>query len=690
MSFLLSLVAMMTVMNTEIRWKNDVLYMSLNDNVDDYRFLPEASLWINGIKVDDPLMYYERNGVERTFISTVNTAVVRSYTIKYRVHFPTFNISSTKSIIFQVDDHIYPTITKTPYFRIPLGSKMPDLKEGLVYSDNYDAVEKLVLSIQSSEVLLNRVGLYPVRYQVTDVSGNMSVTFGYIEVYDHLAPEITIKKALILSFGETFRYTDYFTIKDNYDLVLDIELNDQAVNYQKLGSYPMSLKATDQSGLSTTINEVLTIIDTKPPIIIFKSQPKIIPVHQIYEREELIDYVLSVRDDVDFIDFSDIEVMHDIDFNAIGTYAVYYTVSDQSNNVTSLKLNVYVKDIEPPKMTFTAPLIFDVFSVEPHLLSMIEVTDNHASVSSVVLKVTGTFKMHVTGLYPVTFTATDPSGNTETIRTYVEIIDRIAPIVIQNNDIVITDFARKSLVHFFTFSDQYNESSELLTWIEDQDVDYQTIGEYTFYACAKDTSGNINCLETYLIVADIEEPILMLKTNVVLVELNQEPLNLISFIESVSDNYDIVDNSMVLIHSNIDYQTPGRYVVTYTAFDHSFNQRNEILTVIVDDLTPPIITTHSIEIMQHQHFDPLQGVEAFDQEGSITILISPEQIDTSIPGTYVLVYTAIDERGNYTITERLVTVIEVAQSYSVQSFIPLMVLTTLGVASLYLVYRKMS
>jgi hypothetical protein len=50
MSFLLSLVAMMTVMNTEIRWKNDVLYMSLNDNVDDYRFLPEASLWINGIK----------------------------------------------------------------------------------------------------------------------------------------------------------------------------------------------------------------------------------------------------------------------------------------------------------------------------------------------------------------------------------------------------------------------------------------------------------------------------------------------------------------------------------------------------------------------------------------------------------------------------------------------------------------
>lgn len=690
MSFLLSMVAVMTMMNTEIRWKNDVLFMSLGDNVDDYRFLPEASLWINGIVVNDPLMYYERNGVDRTFISTVNTAVVRSYTLQYRVHFPTYNVSSNKSIIFHVEDNIAPLITKIPYFRIPLSSKLPDFKEGLVYSDNYDPNDQLTLSIQSSEVLLNRVGLYPIRYQVTDRSGNVTTSTGHVEVYDHLPPEITLKKALVISFGQTFQYTDFLTIKDNYDLVLDIVIHDVNVHYHKLGSYPISISATDHSGWTTTLHETLSIIDTKSPEIIFKSHPKIIPVHEVYEKEDLLDYILTVRDDVDLIELSDVQVIHDIDFDSIGTYSVYYTAKDLSNNQTSVKLIVYVKDISPPMMTFTGPLIFDVFSVEPHLLSMVEVTDNYASSLSIIIKVTGTFKMHITGLYPVTFTATDPSGNTETIRTHVEIRDRIPPHVIQNNDIVITDFTRKTLIHYFTFNDQYDLSSNLWIWIDDEKVDYDTIGEYEIHACAKDRSDNTSCLETYVIIADIEEPKLILKTRVLRAELNQSPMNLITLIHSVSDNYDTLDVSMVMIISDVDYQTPGRYEVMYRIYDGSLNQAKEILVIIVDDLRPPTISANPMNVMQFQHFDPLEGVEATDQEGSVTIHISPSMIDTSIPGTYILVYTAIDERGNYTMIERQITVVKMEENNTLQSFIPVMVLSLIGIASLYLVYRKMS
>ncbi len=499
-----------------------------------------------------------------------------------------------------------------------------------------------------------------------------------------------MKKALVISFGETFKYSDFFTIKDNYDTVLTITIDDRWVNYQMLGSYPISISARDQSGLETKVLDELSIIDTKPPTLIFRTIPKVIPVYQAVQRETLLAFVLSVRDDVDQIRDDDIDIIHDIESDTLGTYAVYYTVVDRSGNKTSVKLNVSVQDIEPPKIWNSAPLIFDVFSIEPHLLSLISVSDNHAHPSSVIVKMTGSFKMHVIGSYPITFTATDPSGNTATLRTYIEIKDRIPPVIIQTNDIVITHFARKVLNHFFTFTDQYTPFSGLVIWIEDDQVDYETIGIYPIRACAKDTSDNVFCLDTDLIVADIEEPTLVLRSTLVYAEVNQAPLDLVAWIQQVSDQYDILDISMVEISSEIDYQKPGRYQVTYSIKDSSYNHAKEILTVVVDDNTPPVITATPLSIRQYEAFDLFFGVEAYDAFGPVSIISSPESIDTSRVGTYIIVYTAIDSRGNYTTTERLLTIVMVEKKYTIGAFMPMMILIGLGSASLYVMYRRMS
>lgn len=690
MSFLLSVVAMVTMMTSEIRWTNDILYLPLHDNVDDYRFRPEASLYIDGVLKKDPLMYYERNGVERTFISTVNTSVVKSYTIKYRVHFPTYNVSSTKSIVFVIQDKTPPVISKTPHFRVPLGSKMPNLSEGFVTSDNYDAVDQLIVVIQSNEVILSRVGKYPVNYQVTDVSGNSATSSGSVEVYDYLPPEIIPKKAMIIEFGQRVSLTDFFTIKDNYDAVLNIIFDDSKVDYSKLGSYPISIKATDQSGLSTTIFDELSIIDTESPIIIFKSTPKIIPVHQVYDREQLLDFILSVRDNVDFIEIDHIHVNHDIEFDTLGSYSVYYSVSDSSNNQTSTKLIVKVADLDPPKIWLTEPLVFDVFSKEPFLLNMIDYEDNYTGKSLIVIKMTGTFKMNIVGHYPITFSATDSSGNTQVLMTYVHIKDQIPPVVTQINDIVITDFTSKVLTHHFTFTDQYDTSAQLSIWIDDHDVDYAVIGEYPIRACAKDRSENLTCLDTSLIIADIIEPVLMMKTMNITAQINQTPIDLRSLIESLSDNYDTLEFSKVQIYEQINYQVPGRYEVVYMVTDSSLNLTTRSVMVIVDDFIPPVIHVPPITLFQYQPFDTLEGIEYSDDLGPIHIHTSPELIDTSVPGTFVIVYIAQDSRGNYTSTERLVTILPDETTYTWDAFIPLAVCIVLGLASLYTIYRKMS
>ncbi|MBU1142317.1 MAG: hypothetical protein KKH92_01590, partial [Firmicutes bacterium] len=98
MSFLLSLVSLLNILTVRIDWINDFLTIELNENIDSYTYLPEAKLYIDDVLVIDPRMFYERNGVEWTFISTVNTKVVKAYYIKYRVNYPTYNISQVRTI----------------------------------------------------------------------------------------------------------------------------------------------------------------------------------------------------------------------------------------------------------------------------------------------------------------------------------------------------------------------------------------------------------------------------------------------------------------------------------------------------------------------------------------------------------------------------------------------------------------
>lgn len=690
MSFLLSLTAIMASLQYDIRWKNDVLNIPLHDPIDHYRFLPEATLFISGMKVTDPLMYYERNGVEWTFISTVNTSVVRTYTIKYKVHFPTYSLTSTHAIQFVIVDLIPPTIMQVPSFRIPIGSKMPDLKEGLIIRDNYDPIEKLQVTIYAQEVLLTRIGKYPVRYQIKDVSGNLCEGIGHVEIYDPIPPEIIMKKSLTIGYGETFRISDFMTIRDNVDLLPDILLDDSEVDYGKIGSYPVLITVTDQSGNQTRLIETLTIIDMKPPVIVFKTMPKVIAVHTHPDRKTLLDFIFAIRDDVDPLTMDDIEILHDIQWEIVGTYAVYYTLSDQSGNTVTTKLNVVVSDLEAPRIWLTEPLVFDVFSPEPNLLSRIDVFDNYASKSSIQVKMTGSFKMQVTGLYPVTFTATDPSGNITQLFTHVEILDRIPPQVVSVNDIVITDFTRKNLLHFFHVTDQYDTQAQMTVWVDDFSVDYETIGEYWVLACAKDRALNQTCLEVPIIVADIIEPVLVLSTQVKMIGMHQDPPDLASFILKASDNYDHVDHADVLISGFYDMSVPGRYPITYTLTDTSKNTSMRTLMIIIDDRRPPSLNMDALDIVQYGIFDPLIGVECTDAEGPVTLKFFPEFIDTSKPGSVVIVYVATDARGNYVQMERKITITPAEKKHDLMAFLPMMILTGLGALSVYAIVRKMS
>ncbi|MDO9629685.1 MAG: hypothetical protein Q7I99_07265 [Acholeplasmataceae bacterium] len=688
MSFLLSLLSIFSILTIRIDWINDFLNIELKENIDNYTYLPEATLYINDVLTFDPRMFYERNGVEWTFITTVNTNVVRAYNIKYRVNYPTYNISQVKTITFNIVDLKPPVFIQVPQFSIPLSQKLPDLKEGLIYSDNYDAVSDVKVQINSSKVILNRIGIYEIVYQISDLSNNTVTMKSSLEVYDHLPPTITLKKEFLLSFGASFVWSNYLTIVDNYDTVIDIYIEDIDVNYSRLGSYPILIRATDQSGLSSEISQILTIIDIEKPKITFKSQAPVIPVHSLESEAILKSFILNVTDNYDLISIDDVIVYHDIEWNILGEYTIYYQLSDQSKNTLETKIKVKVKDLIKPIINLSQPLIFEVFNQVPFINSYIDYEDNYDFKNNLTLKITTAFKMNIIGKYPITVEVTDLSGNKEILQSYVEIIDNESPTITQINDLIITDFSKKNFGLYFSLEDNYDPSSKINIQFDDQRVNYFEIGSYPIYVLATDQSLNQTMMLAEVFVIDIIDPILELKQHSILLQVNSQPLELRSLIKIASDNYDYITIDHVFIDGFILYNEIGIYKITYRLFDSSLNFTQKELLVTVDDRIPPIITSTQLSLQVHAIFNPYEGLYVEDNMGTYEIYFFPQTINTSIPGKKKITYVAVDQRGNYTTYIREIIILGNEKKYELSAFIPVVIVGLLAASTIYYIYKK--
>ena len=688
MSFLLSLLSFFQLFSVRVDWINDLIDIPLKESATNYTTLPEARLFINGELVFDPEIHYERDRVEWTFMSTVNTSIVRAYHIKQRVFFPTYNITHVHTITFNIVDKIPPEFLYVPRLKITVSDKMPNFKEGVIITDNYDPSTALQLNVSTQQVLIGKVGIYPVYYQLSDLSGNVTLYESTVEIYDHLPPSITPKKALQIAFGETWTWQNFFEIKDNYDLFPEVIINQSYVNYSKIGSYPVIITAKDSSGHETTFHTTITIFDHKAPEIKFKT---VTPINVYFDVTDawMKSLILSVSDNYDPISIDDVICTHDIASDYLGEYYVYYVVSDQSGNTLSTKLKIRVSDLEKPVIRQMEPLIFDVFSPEPILISYFEFEDNYTASHDLIYKFVGTYKMQTLGQYLIRVEVTDAAKNMAIYQTYLEVVDRIPPEITQNNDIIITDFSKKNVTHYFQIKDNYDAPSHLILSIDDSKVIYETIGAYPLFVYARDRSGNFTMLETEILILDIEEPKLSLKQSSITVEVMSHPLNLMSFIHFVTDNYDNIKAEDVIISGVINYQMIGRYEVLYRIKDSSQNETTAKLTIIVDDTKPPSLMISPLELKLHSYFNPLEGVEAEDDFGSVTVTYFPKTIDTTTPGKKSITYIAMDSRGNYVTKERVVIIAPPELKHTPIEFLPIVVVTILGGAAIFYFYKRM-
>ncbi len=688
MSFFISLFSFFNLLQYQIIWKDTVVEIPLHEDVYNYVDQPYAELYLNEIKLFDPDMYYQIDGVERTFLKTVNTKYVNTYHVYFKVYFPSYGKTGIQSITFQVVDHIPPEIIYVPSFKIPIGSSMPKVLDGLVYKDNYDAIESLTLTADTSQVILNKIGLYTFSYQLKDLSGNQTQVTSTIEVYDHLEPTIEKLKPIYLNVGESFNYTLYYKIKDNVDSFPLVKVDLSKVDFNQLGTYDFSITATDQSGLSTTFYDNLTIHDTIKPTIILTKQTVTLDYGEPINDEHLRSYIVRVTDNYDQLSKDDVKIYHDIESHVLGTYKVYYEISDQSLNLTLETLTLVIKDMSPPIIEVIKDLRSPVFGDPPLLYDYFEVSDLYDQASLIDVKITSTIKMNIVGKYLLTIKATDRSRNEANMYVYFEVYDDIAPMIYQKQDIIITTFKKIPLTHYFELTDQYDDSSKLTIEIDDSNVIYDQVGYYPLYVYAKDQSQNETRLETEIIVVDVDPPILTLKQSFIYISLETSFLDLSDFIHEAYDLYDDIDKDNVQIASKITFHQAGRYEVIYTLIDHALNHSESILIVVIEDTIKPTLVFEHMTIYPDAYFNVMDFVEAFDNDAiEGPIMCNCSHIDFSIPGEKTVQLYARDVRGNLIEETMIINVLPYPTKISALSYLPMLVVILIGGGVILLIRR---
>ncbi|MFA6027794.1 MAG: immunoglobulin-like domain-containing protein [Patescibacteria group bacterium] len=136
---------------------------------------------------------------------------------------------------------------------------------------------------------------------------------------------------------------------------------------------------------------------------------------------------------------------------------------------------------------------------------------------------------------------------------------------------------------------------------------------------------------------------------------------------TVTDNGDNFFSALTADASgSVDTNIVGSYAITYASTDHSYNTATANRTVTVTDTTDPTITligeaTQTVDF-NSVYTDP--GATFSDAcDTATTVVTATGTVNTGIPGTYTITYTAVDASGNLAASQTRTVAVVAEGSY---------------------------
>ena len=266
--------------------------------------------------------------------NNIDTAILGIYTIWYKVQDTRGNKDSIKRTVVVMDD-VDPIISLkgADTITIEVFASINDL--GATVTDNY--YKGLTVTIDSSKVNKNVVGIYKIVYSSTDGSGNTGTAVKWVKVVDTGLPIITLIGA------DTFKvdvFKQYYEagakVTDNYcktGLTWQVDMYPPT---DILATYTLTYTASDCFGnKAVPVKRVVQIVDRQKPSISLNGFSYIVNMRW----QDYTDEGVSIDDNYYPTDTlqSLLKVTSNLDISNNGIYNICYQVTDPSGNV-SVKL----------------------------------------------------------------------------------------------------------------------------------------------------------------------------------------------------------------------------------------------------------------------------------------------------------------------------------------------------------------
>jgi hypothetical protein len=261
----------------------------------------------------------------------------------------------------------------------------------------------------------------------------------------------------------------------------------------------------------------------------------------------------------------------------LGPNPVILTVKDTYGNTSTANATIYVVDNTPPSIICPANITVNNTPGQcgANVSFGASVSDNCGFVLN-YNRVPGSFFQK--GVTPVTVTANDPSGNFVSCTFNVTVVDNEKPVPTLANLPTITGQCSASIPAPPTATDN---CSGLITGTTPNPVSYSTQGTYNVTWTYNDGNGNVQTQTQTVIVKDNIPPV-----TPVLATVNGE-CSAAASVPTTTDN--CAGTVSGTTADATSYNAQGTYTIHWTFSDGNGNTTTANQTVIVKDVTAPVI-----------------------------------------------------------------------------------------------------
>ena len=424
------------------------------------------------------------------------------------------------------------------------------------------------------------LGTHTITWSTIDSAGNPSYAKQSVTVTDTTPPSITQPVNRIVEATGRRTIISIGTPKA-IDLVhgyVSVSLRNYKYNYT-LGTHTLYWDSTDYSGNTSTVEQLITVVDTTAPVI---TVPADILINS---TGELTSVNLGSSTAFDLVDGVLVPTPDNIGPYPIGKHTVTWSVTDNAGNTSNATqivniIDSSIIDTSPPIITIpTTNMIVEATGPLTSVnLGEVTAVDIVSGILPVTPDQTGPFSI---GTHSITWSATDASGNVGTAIQTVIIADTTAPIVYPPSDLTIeaktdlthVDFSRLAI---FVYAKDIIDGNNLI--VTPNNVGPFELGEHIITWSATDAAGNTGIALQTITVHDTTGPTIILPEDVTITVIKPERIAIDIGQATATDVFGVVS----LTNDAPDNFGIGITRVFWTATDSNGNisRRFQLVTVI--------------------------------------------------------------------------------------------------------------